>query len=213
MSMLEQDHQSQSCQKAATCQHMPEGKDSTSTEKLKEMIEILKEEKDKLQEENDKLIEEKEKLADKVLKLEEDLSAERESRSRLQDEKELLAQQHAGSADKLKHDLASPAPSSAWTLPPYMQDKLNALFDSQQSKQEHQPPTPASELGLELGLSDTVLRDLADKAGSLEEYARLVAREWELASKQEALGRAEVQRRMAEEIPGGSWDSPLSEGC
>eukprot|EP00960_Hanusia_phi_P058880 764006-Hanusia_phi.AAC.2 len=119
--------------------------------------------------ENDKLREQNEILAEKLSKLEQDLRAPvQESQPKLQEEGNLLKQQQAGSAGKLKHVLASPMPRRVGPCLQDMQDKLNALFDSQQAKQKHQLPVPAGELGLELGLSLALLRDLAKDVGSLE---------------------------------------------
>eukprot|EP00960_Hanusia_phi_P040541 754516-Hanusia_phi.AAC.1 len=99
--------------------------------------------------------------------------------------------------------------AACWTLPPGEQAKLKESFDSIGAKYKGLTLSPGSELCLELGLSNYIIGDVADKASTLEEYARLVEREWELANKEAAPGRADMQRRIAQEVPGRFWDPPM----
>ncbi|EKX30811.1 hypothetical protein GUITHDRAFT_122975 [Guillardia theta CCMP2712] len=87
---------------------------------------------------------------------------------------------------------SSSSDSGRWTLPPDMRDTLQVLY-----------------------LSRSQDSDMTAGHGRVSELClvvsmRTIAREWELAYKQDMLARPDVLRRVAEQIGGGSPRSPLS---
>eukprot|EP00960_Hanusia_phi_P060603 764555-Hanusia_phi.AAC.1 len=93
-----------------------------------------------------------------------------------------------------------------------MLTKLQALFDLAQGQLNDLTPLSekAKEICMELELPPQELQRLAKETKTWEDYKREVQRERELACKQEALARPDVLRRIAQQIPEGSPDSPLS---
>ena len=106
---------------------------------------------------------------------------------------------------------SSSSDSGRWTLPPDMRDTLQVFYLSRsQDSDMTAGHARASELFLGLNMPADLLMHLAETCSSVDEYERTIAREWEIACKQDMLTRPDVLRRIAEQIGGGSPSSPLS---
>eukprot|EP00960_Hanusia_phi_P040771 754647-Hanusia_phi.AAC.1 len=100
--------------------------------------------------------------------------------------------------------------SDSWKLPPTLDYKLHALLLCARDPDKTKFSLEAREVCLTTNIPVRVVRSLAEKASTLEDYKRVVEREWEVTCKREAIARCFILRNIAEHIPVRRKDSPLS---